>query len=632
MYKKGMVSFLFIFFFEKVLINNLKECNLAFIVINKKLRHLVKNFFFYYASQVAAVLKEKITKNIRSFVSTRTGIKLVLFLILGLNKIKIIMQIFNIYLGFDEIFFLLTLGIIIFWWLLIFMFKTTKLYFILTLIFLLLGFVFLFFIKDYKIFEIKKYALFFSMNLMSFFIFSFIKLPTLYFTYSWFFSYDWYGVLINFEYNIGMDNLALIFILLTLLLIPICLIISWTSVYYNIKMFFILFILLEILLINVFLAIDLLLFYIAFESVLIPMYLLVGYWGSRERRMHAAFQFFLYTLAGSLLMLAALIFCQLNLGSTNLHFLTSVILSPYRELIIWLCIFTAMAVKIPMMPVHVWLPEAHVESATGGSVALAGILLKLGTYGMLRFLITLFPFGSIYFTPLVYLLSLLGILYASLTTLRQIDLKKIIAYSSVIHMNYLLLGLFSFNLEGLVGSLILMIAHGFVSGGLFFCVGILYDRYHTRLNKPYGGLNVFMPIFSFFFLIFTLANISFPGSINFIGEFLVLLGLFMKNILLGVFVMLLMIISTCYSLWLYNKIFSGLLLQTLFKQNLNLSGILFKKLIFKRLVILNYTDINLREIFCLLYLIIPVIYLGFNPEGLINLIEFYFLFYLTVIN
>ena len=328
-------------------------------------------------------------------------------------------------------------------------------------------------------------------------------------------------------------------------------------------------------------------------------------------------------------MLAALIFCQLNFGSTNLHFLTNIVFSPYRELVIWLCFFIAFAVKIPMMPVHIWLPEAHVESATGGSVALAGILLKLGTYGILRFLIPLLPFGSVFFTPLVYLISFFGVFYASLTTLRQIDLKKIIAYSSVIHMNYLMFGLFAFNLEGLVGSLILMVAHGFVSGGLFVCVGILYDRYHTRLQKPYGGLNYFMPIFSFFFLIFTLANISFPGSINFIGEFLVLLGIFMKNILVGILLMFMMIFSTCYALWLYNKIFSGLLIQSVFISKIKLNGVLFNSVTFKRLFLMNFTDINIRELFSLLYLIVPTIYLGLNPSDLIDRIELYFLFTLT---
>jgi len=359
------------------------------------------------------------------------------------------------------------------------------------------------------------------------------------------------------------------------------------------------------------------------------MYFLIGYWGSRERRMHAAYQFFLFTLGGSLLMLVILIFCQLNFGSTNFHFLLNIFVSPYRELFIWLGIFIAFAVKIPMMPVHIWLPEAHVESATGGSVILAGILLKLGTYGILRFLISLFQFSSIFFTPLVYVISLFGIFYASLTTLRQIDLKKIIAYSSVIHMNYLMFGLFAFNIEGLVGSLILMIAHGFVSGGLFVCVGILYERYHIRLKKPYGGLNLFMPLFSVLFLIFTLANISFPGSINFIGEFLVLLGLFMKNLSLGFIVFFLMILSTCYSLWLYNKVFSGLVIQYIFKLNSFLCGILFKDLTLKRFFLINYTDLNLREFFTLNYLIIPVIFLGINPSSLLTFIEVDFLFLLT---
>lgn len=510
-----------------------------------------------------------------------------------------------------------------------FIFDSTNVFFFISVLLLFIGFFKIIMIEHHKVFEIKKFSIFFCMNLMSFFFFYFIKVSKLYSSFFFFYSFTWFGNIINIEYNLGIDSLSLIFIFLTLFLIPICLIISWRSIYYNTKYFFLLFLILEILLINVFCAIDLMLFYIAFESILIPMYFLIGYWGSRERRMHAAFQFFLYTLGGSLLMLAALIFCQLNFGSTNLHFLTNIVFSPYRELVIWLCFFVAFAVKIPMMPVHIWLPEAHVESATGGSVALAGILLKLGTYGILRFLIPLLPFGSVFFTPLVYLISFFGVFYASLTTLRQIDLKKIIAYSSVIHMNYLMFGLFAFNLEGLIGSLILMVAHGFVSGGLFVCVGILYDRYHTRLQKPYGGLNYFMPIFSFFFLIFTLANISFPGSINFIGEFLVLLGIFMKNIIIGMLVMFMMIFSTCYALWLYNKIFSGLLIQSVFVSKTKLNGILFNSLKFKRLFMMNFTDINIREFFSLLYLIIPVIYLGLNPSDLIDRIELYFLFSLT---
>jgi len=548
------------------------------------------------------------------------------------NKI-LFLNIFNI-IGFSSLFYFFALFSLdslnnLIGLFLSFFLNSTNMYFFFSVCLLFIGFFKIVMIEHSKVFEIKKFSIFFCMNLMSFFFFYFIKVSKLYSSFFIFYSFTWFGNIINIEYNLGIDSLSIIFIFLTLFLIPICLIISWKSIYYNTKYFFLLFLILEILLINVFCAIDLMLFYIAFESILIPMYFLIGYWGSRERRMHAAFQFFLYTLGGSLLMLAALIFCQLNFGSTNLHFLTNIVFSPYRELVIWLCFFIAFAVKIPMMPVHIWLPEAHVESATGGSVALAGILLKLGTYGILRFLIPLLPFGSVFFTPLVYLISFFGVFYASLTTLRQIDLKKIIAYSSVIHMNYLMFGLFAFNLEGLIGSLILMVAHGFVSGGLFVCVGILYDRYHTRLQKPYGGLNYFMPIFSFFFLIFTLANISFPGSINFIGEFLVLLGIFMKNIIIGMLVMFMMIFSTCYALWLYNKIFSGLLIQSVFVSKTKLNGVLFNSLTFKRLFMMNFTDINVRELFSLLYLILPVIYLGLNPSDLIDRIELYFLFSLT---
>lgn len=504
-------------------------------------------------------------------------------------------------------------------------------FFLLNLIIFILIFFKLIFINEYEIFRIRRLSLFFCMNLIKIVFLYFIKIPLLYSSYILIYSLNWYGFFFNIEYNIGLDKLGFLFVFLTLFLIPISLIVSWKSIYYNTKHFFLLFLILELLLINVFCAIDLFLFYIAFESILIPMYFLIGYWGSRERRMHAAYQFFLYTLGGSLFMLIILIFCQLNFGSTNLHFLLNLSFSPYREIFMWLGFFMAFAVKIPLMPVHIWLPEAHVESATGGSVALAGILLKLGTYGIIRFLIPLFKFSSFFFTPFVFLISIFGVFYASLTTLRQIDLKKIIAYSSVIHMNYLMFGLFAYNLEGFIGSLILMIAHGFVSGGLFVCVGILYERYYTRLKKPYGGLNYFMPIFSFLFLILTLSNISFPGSINFIGEFLVLVSIFFKNILLAIFIIFLMILSTCYSLWLYNKVFSGLVPSYYKIYESKLGGLLFTKLTFKRLFIVNYTDLNFREFFSLIYLIIPTIFLGLNPSYLISYIEFDFSILLTFI-
>lgn len=489
---------------------------------------------------------------------------------------------------------------------------------------LLISFIHLTFIQSFKVSIIKVLSILLCFNIMKTFVIFFMKISNLYTSYLLIYSYNFFGNFLNLEYSIGMDNISLIFIGLTVFLIPICLIISCNNIYYNLKSFFLLYLILEILLINVFLATDLVLFYIAFETILIPMYLLIGFWGSSVRKVHAAYLFFLYTLGGSLFMLIALIFCQLNVGSTNINILLNFTFSPYRELFLWFFFFIGFAVKIPMMPVHLWLPEAHVESPTSGSVALAGILLKLGTYGILRFLIPLFQFSSVFFSPFVFLLSFFGVFYASLTTLRQIDLKKIIAYSSVIHMNYLMFGLFSFNLEGLVGSLILMVAHGFVSGGLFACIGVLYDRYHTRLQKPYGGLNYFNPIFSSFFLIFILGNISFPGTINFLGEFLVLLSIFIKNIFLGISIMFLMILSTCYSLWLYNKVFSGLIVKNLFLLKTKSCGILFKILEFHRFFLLNNSDLNLREFISLFYLLLPVFYLGLHPKYLINLVEVVF--------
>lgn len=485
------------------------------------------------------------------------------------------------------------------------------------LVMLLMMFIKLLLIKSNDILRIKKLSLFFSINLFKFFLLYYIKYNELERFFCYIYQLKCFGKVFDIEYTIGFDNLAFIFIFLTTFLISVCLLISWENIYYNTKKFFLLFLVLELLLIQVFCSLDLILFYITFESILIPMYFLIGCWGARERRLHAAYNFFLFTLAGSLFMLAGLIFCHSTSGTTNYGELLEYTFTPYREMIIWLCFFIGFAVKIPMMPVHIWLPEAHVESITGGSVALAGILLKLGTFGMLRFLLPLFKFSSYYFSPLVYLISFLSMLYASLTTLRQIDLKKIIAYSSIIHMNYLIIGLFSFNVEGVLGSILLMVAHGFVSGGLFVCVGILYDRYHIRLLKPYGGLNYYMPIFSIFFLLFTLANISFPGSFNFLGEFFVLLGIFRQNISFGLVIMFTMILSTCYSFWLYNKVFSGLVISTSYLYKIN--GSLIKTFNIKRLFLSNFSDLNLREIVSLFILIVPTIFLGIEPSFFFNI-------------
>jgi len=499
-----------------------------------------------------------------------------------------------------------------------------NIYFFSYIVLLFIMFLKLIFIKYNDILMIKRLSLLFSINLFKFFLLYYIKFNNLENIFYYIYQFKSFGKIFDIEYSIGFDNLGFIFIFLTIFLITVCLLISWESVFYNTKRFFLLFIILEVLLIQVFCSLDLILFYITFESILIPMYFLIGCWGARERRLHAAYSFFLFTLAGSLLMLVGLIFCKSTSGTTNYFELCYYTFTPYRELVIWLCFFFGFVVKIPMMPVHIWLPEAHVESITAGSVVLAGVLLKLGTYGILRFLLPLFKFSSYYFSPLVYLICLISMLYASLTTLRQIDLKKIIAYSSIIHMNYLILGLFSFNIEGLVGSLILMIAHGFVSGGLFVCVGILYDRYHTRLLKPYGGLNYYMPFFSFFFLVFTLANISFSGSFNFLGEFMVLLGIFKQNMSLGIVTMFIMIFSTCYSVWLYNRVFSGLINKFIFR--FSMENILIKNFNFSREAISHFTDLNLREFTSLSLLLIPTIYFGiFYDINTFNWLGFYYI-------
>lgn len=293
-----------------------------------------------------------------------------------------------------------------------------NLYILISLIILIL-----FFFKKKSINLLR--TLLFTISIAYFFLFIYwYHLSNLFIYYFFYYKLNWFGYILNIEYNIGIDNLSLIFLLLTTLLIPFCLLISWYNIYYSTKYFFLLFLILEFLLINIFSAVDILFFYFSFEALLIPMYLLIGYWGARQKKIHAGYLFFLFTFFGSLLMLISLLFCQSILGSTNLLFLTNVILSVYREMFIWILFFIGFSIKIPMMPVHLWLPEAHVESPTSGSVLLAGILLKLGTYGILKFLIYLFPFSSIFFSPIIYLVSFLGIIYGCLTTLRQIDIRK----------------------------------------------------------------------------------------------------------------------------------------------------------------------------------------------------------------
>lgn len=368
--------------------------------------------------------------------------------------------------------------------------------------------------------------------------------------------FKWFPEL-NFNFILGIDGISIFFLLLTTMLIPLCLITSWNSINNNLKEFLIAFLILDFFLIGTFCVLDLLLFYIFFESVLIPMFLIVGIWGSRERKILAAYYFFLYTLLGSVLMLLSILYIYSQVGTTNYEVLLIFSFSELEQKFLWFTFFLAFASKVPMIPVHLWLPEAHVEAPTSGSVILAGVLLKLGTYGFIRFSLPLFPFASFFFTPLVYTIALIGIIYTSFTAIRQSDFKRIIAYTSIAHMNLVILGIFSFNTIGLEGAILQSLSHGFVASALFLIIGVVYDRYKTRLVQYYGGLASVMPIYIFVFLFFTMANISFPGTSSFVGEFLILVGSFKVNTTITFLGATSVVIGAAYSLWLFNRIAYG---------------------------------------------------------------------------
>jgi len=343
----------------------------------------------------------------------------------------------------------------------------------------------------------------------------------------------------------------------------------------------------------VFTVLDLIVFYIFFESVLIPMFLIIGIWGSRERRVRAAYFFFLYTLLGSVLMLLALLLIYFQMGTTDYEVLLSNPLEEKKQYLLWLAFFASFAVKVPMIPVHIWLPEAHVEAPTAGSVILAGILLKLGTYGLIRFSLPLFPVASIYFTPLVYAMAIVAVIYTSLTAIRQSDMKRIIAYASVAHMNLTLVGLFSLTAAGVEGSILQMLSHGLVSGALFLCVGVLYDRHHSRMVKYYSGMAHTMPLYVTIFLFFTMANIALPGTSSFVGEFMILLGTFQTNTFAAFFSATGMVLGGAYSLWLFNRVAYG---------NLKSQYIGFSK------------DLSRREFMTFLPLVVLTLIMGIYPE------------------
>ena len=397
----------------------------------------------------------------------------------------------------------------------------------------------------------------------------------------------------NLNFSLGIDGISLFFIILTTLLFPICILMSWNSITKRHKEYFISFLVMESLLILVFTVRDLLLFYIFFESVLIPMFIIIGVWGSRERKIRASYMFFLYTLFGSVLMLLAILYIYFTVGSTDYETLLAFNFSAREEKLIWLAFFASFASKVPMLPVHIWLPEAHVEAPTAGSVILAGILLKLGSYGFIRYSLALLPDASFYFIPFVFTLAICGIIYTSLTAIRQTDLKRIVAYTSVAHMNLVMLGIFSFNVVGLEGAILQSISHGFVSSALFLLIGVVYDRHHTRMVKYYSGLVHTMPLFSAIFLIFTMANIALPGTSSFVGEFLLLAGAFKISIIAVFFGATGMILGGAYSLWLFNRVTYG---------NLKIQ------------YITNFQDLDYREFMVLFPLVIGTIFLGIYPN------------------
>jgi NADH-quinone oxidoreductase subunit M len=366
-------------------------------------------------------------------------------------------------------------------------------------------------------------------------------------------KHDWLGVA---AYHMGVDGISLPFVILTTALMPICILASWTVIQKRVKEYMIAFLVLETLMVGTFSALDLVLFYMFFEGGLIPMFLIIGVWGG-PRRVYASFKFFLYTLLGSVLMLLAIMAMYWEAGTTDIVTLLHHGFPLGLQKWAWLAFFASFAVKLPMWPVHTWLPDAHVEAPTAGSVILAAILLKMGGYGFLRFSLPMFPAASHDYAPLIFTLSVVAIIYTSLVALMQEDVKKLIAYSSVAHMGFVTMGIFALTPQGVAGGIFQMISHGIVSGALFLCVGVVYDRMHTREIAFYGGLVNRMPVFAAIFMVFTLANVGLPGTSGFVGEFLSLIGTFKANNAVATFATLGVILSAAYALWLYRKMIFG---------------------------------------------------------------------------
>jgi NADH-quinone oxidoreductase subunit M len=375
---------------------------------------------------------------------------------------------------------------------------------------------------------------------------------------------------LGISYHLGVDGISVLFVLLSTALTPICILASWDSVQTRVREYMIAFLVLETMMVGMFAALDFVVFYMFFEGVLIPMYLIIGIWGG-PRRVYAAMKFFLYTLAGSVLMLLALLAMWYHAGTTDITVLLHTSFPASMQTWLFLAFFASFAVKVPMWPLHTWLPDAHVEAPTAGSVILAGVLLKMGAYGFLRFSVPMLPLAAAHLAPFIYTLSVVAVVYTSLVALAQTDMKKLIAYSSVAHMGIVTIGIFTFNIQGISGALFQMLSHGVVSAALFLCVGVIYDRIHTRDIARYGGLADRMPAYAVTFLLFTMASIGLPGTAGFIGEFLVLIGAFKVSFWLALLGSLGMILGAAYMLYLYRRVIFGRITRDDLKSILDLS-------------------------------------------------------------
>jgi len=405
---------------------------------------------------------------------------------------------------------------------------------------------------------------------------------------------------LNISYHMGVDGISVLFVLLSTFLIPICVLASWESIQDRVKEYMIAFLILETMMVGMFSALDFVLFYVFFEAVLIPMFIIIGVWGHGERRVYAAFKFFLFTLLGSVLMLLALLVMYLQAGTTDIPTLMQTEFGYDLQIWLWLAMFASFAVKIPMWPVHTWLPDAHVQAPTAGSVILAGVLLKMGAYGFLRFSIPILPEATETLTPLIYGLSVVAIIYASLVALAQPNMKKLIAYSSIAHMGFVTIGMFTLTMEGVTGSIVQMLSHGIVSAALFLCVGVVYDRLHTLEISRYGGLVHNMPKFAAFFMVFMLASVGLPGTSGFVGEFMVLIGTFQVNTWVALFATTGLILGATYMLYLYRRVVLG----KLTKDDVKLMP-----------------DLGMREVAIFVPLVLIVVWMGIYPSSFTNITD-----------